>query len=93
MVTKREILAVIVRLAYVAVNLNLKIVQNLPETEDKRSALEYHKRIAKNRKAFLQNIGSELPEQVDCDGLHVLLDQFYRSYDLRMAMAGDINTA
>ena len=62
MVTKREILAVIVRLAYVAVNLNLKIVKNLPETEEKRSALEYHKRIAKNRKAFLQKIGSKLPD-------------------------------
>ena len=52
-VTKRDILTIITRLAYIAVNLNLKLVKNCPESEDKRTALEYHKRIAKNRKAFL----------------------------------------
>ena len=44
-VTKRDILTIITRLAYIAVNLNLKMIKNQDESVEKKRALEYHKRI------------------------------------------------
>ena len=38
-VTKREVLSVITRLAYIAVNLNLKMIKNLPGSQGKDEAL------------------------------------------------------
>ena len=52
-VTKREVLSVTNRLAYIAVNLNLKLIKHLPGSEGKDRALRYHKRIAEKRKSFL----------------------------------------
>ena len=61
-VTKREIYSVINRLAYIAVSLNSKLIKNLPDSDEKAKALEYHKNIAKNRKPFLQDVGSRLDD-------------------------------
>ena len=94
-VTKRDVYSVITRLAYIAVNLNQKLLQNFPDNEQKAKALSYHKSIDMNRKAFLKQVGDQLPEQIEEDTLRSseLLRQFYRSYDLRMAMAGDATIA
>ena len=89
-VTKREVNSVITRLAYVAVNLNLKLLKNMPDSETCKSALAYHNRINQNRKAFLKLVGDSLADQVDQESfIAVLRGQFFRSYDLRMALAGD----
>ena len=63
-VTKREVMSVITRLAYIAVNLNLKMIKNLPGSEGKDRALKYHKRIAEKRVEFLKEIGASVQEQV-----------------------------
>ena len=89
-VTRREVYSVINRIAYVAVNLNQKLLNNLPDGEMRGKALDYHKRIASTRKSFLSKVGSSLPEQITQEDLGGdILHQFYRSYDLRMAIAGD----
>ena len=43
----------------------MKLIKNLPESDEKAKALEYHKNIAKNRKAFLQDVGSRLDDQIN----------------------------
>ena len=73
-VTKREVLTVITRLAYIAVNLNQRMIKNLPGSEGKDKALIYHKRIAENRKEFLKEIGASIQEQVTQDCVNTLLD-------------------
>ena len=89
-VTKREVNSIITRLAYIAVNLNQKLLKNLPDNEARKKALDYHKRIDANRKLFLKKVGDSLPEQISVENLRgELLRQFFRSYDLRMAIAGD----
>ena len=52
-VTKREVLAIISRLAYIAVNLNAKILKAMPDGDLKRQALAYHAKIGANRKKYL----------------------------------------
>ena len=90
-VTKRDVYSIITRLAYIAVNLNQKLLQNIPQSTTKDKVMQYHKSIDKNRKAFLKKVGDNLPDQIteDCLRASDLVRQFFRSYDLRMAMAGD----
>ena len=62
-VTKREVLSVITRLAYIAVNLNYKMLQKCCEDGvAKENALLYHQRINSNRRAFLQDLSARLPD-------------------------------
>ena len=61
-VTKRDVYSVITRLAYIAVNLNKKMLNNFPENITKAKATQYHARIDKNRKIFLKKVGDSLPE-------------------------------
>ena len=89
-VTKRDVFSAITRIAFIAVNLNQKLLRNVPENDQVRRAKEYHKRIDKNRKVFLKKVGDSLPDIIIEESLNSdLLRQFYRSYDLRVAMAGD----
>ena len=87
--TKEQVLDIATRLVYIAVTLNLKLIQSKPATTEQKEALEYHKRIAAGRRSFLQRLTEELPEEVTKDELCGALDQFFRSYDLRLTLAGD----
>ena len=52
-VPQRDVLAIIRKLLYVGIDLNLKMVNSLPESAEKKNALKYHSRIEANRKQFL----------------------------------------
>ena len=76
-------------LVYVATKLNKKLVEAMPKSEARTKALQYHERLEANRKNFLKGVSDQLEPEVTKEGLCEFLDQFYRSYDLRMTIAGD----
>ena len=61
----------------------------MPKSADKTEALLYHDRIAENRTSYLQGIREQLPDKVSLEEMVDILDQFFRSYDLRLSIAGD----
>ena len=41
-VTRRDVMFVIMRLTYIAINLNQKLLRQMPDSNEKCDALEYH---------------------------------------------------
>ena len=48
-IPQRQVVDVVRRLCYIAIDLNLKMLNSLPDSPDKANALKYHKRIEQNR--------------------------------------------
>lgn len=88
-VTKKQVMHIVNRLAYIAVQLNRKIVLHMRRSSERDSAVEYLDRCMKRKKAFLLKIQNQLPDLVEKEQLYDLMEQFFRSYDLRLAIAGD----
>ena len=88
--TKDMVLDVATKLVYIAINLNIKILKAQKENSaELKAALAYHDRIAKNRRAYVQKLQRDLPDECTIDDIKLHLDQFYRTYDLRLTIAGD----
>ena len=69
--------------------MNEKIMEHQPKSPQKTAALEYLDRIKKGKRHFIQNFKQQCPDQVSFDDMKELFEEFYRSYDLRMTLAGD----
>ena len=52
-VSKKQVIAVIRKLMYVAIDMNLNMINSLPESPSKTNALKYHKKIAAGREKFI----------------------------------------
>ena len=87
-VFKAEVVAFVRKLCYVAVTLNEIMVKALPQGNEKDNAIKYLERIGTNQEKFMLHLASQLDEECDKESLD-FLDQVYRSYDLRMTIAGD----
>merc|ERR1712060_529164 len=79
---------VVKKLCYVAIDLNLRLLQALPESTEKTNALKYHKKIKEGQQRFMKNIANQMGRDVAREDLN-FMEQLYRSYDLRMTVAGD----
>ena len=53
-VPRKEIVAVIKKLCYIAIDLNVTMLNSLKDSPEKKSALKYHAKIKANRDAFLK---------------------------------------
>ena len=85
---KQKVVATIKQLMYVAIDLNLTMIKTMKDSPEKENALKYHQRIAANRDTFIEQVSSQLEPMVSKEQLE-FLDQVYRSYDMRMTIAGD----
>ena len=88
-VPKADVINTIASLLYVAVNLNKKLLKGMPESEEKTKALSYLDTCTKNRKRWMSELTQELDDEVTGEQLIELIKPFFRSYDLRMSIAGD----
>ena len=87
-VPTKQVLAVIKKLLYVSIDLNKKMVESLPKSPEQKNALKYHERIFQNRQKFLEQLNQQLGRSVVREQIAGLAEIF-KSYDLRMTVAGD----
>ena len=87
-VPKNQVMEVVRKLMYIAVDLNQRMLENEPNTPEKTSALKYLKKVKTNRNKFFEQLQNQLDREVTQESIQ-FLDQIYRSYDLRLTMAGD----
>lgn len=52
-VTKGDVMNLVNKLCYIAIDMNLNMIKNSPDSAQKKNALKYHERIAANRAKFL----------------------------------------
>ena len=88
-VNKTEVNRLVASLMYVAVSINTKLVKALPPSGEKDKAVAYLETCQRNRKSWAVALTRELGPEVTADELMELMKQFFRSYDLRMSIAGD----
>ena len=91
-VSKRAVVEAVSKLCYVAIDLNATMVESMPNSSEKTAALKYHARIKQNKKSFIEQLMNQLSPEVSRDELTMLMEIF-RSYDLRMIISGDKESA
>ena len=74
---------------YISCSLNQKLVQATEDCPEKQKSLKYLDKIQKNRRDWARNLTGQLDSEISEEELVELMKQFYRSYDLRMSIAGD----
>ena len=87
-VSRNEVYKKCEYLCYIAIDLNEKLVQAMPKSPEQASALKYHQRLRASKKGFLKKLAQMLPDEIAQESIG-FLTQIFRSYDLRMAVAGD----
>ena len=85
---KQRVLETVKKLMYIAIDLNQKMMEQEPDSPEKTNTMKYHKKIIANRPRFFEQLSNQLNPNVNEDSIK-FLDQIYRSYDLRLTMAGD----
>ena len=88
-VNKTDVNRVVSGLMYVAVSINTKLVKAMPTSAEKDKAVAYLETCQRNRKSWAVALTRELGAEVTAEELMELMKQFFRSYDLRMSIAGD----
>ena len=88
-VPKSDVNRLVASLMYVAVSINTKLVKAMPASAEKDKALAYLETCQRNRKSWAVGLTRELGAEVTEEELMELMKQFFRSYDLRMSIAGD----
>ena len=73
---------------YIAVDMNLAMINAEPDSAQKTNALKYHKKIKQNQAQFVQKVNESLDQEVTREGID-RLTSLYRTYDLRLMIAGD----
>ena len=61
----------------------------MPESAEKEKALVYINKCGHNSVEFIRSLDEKLSEEITQEELSEVTKQFYRSYDLRMAISGD----
>ena len=87
-VPKRQVLDVVRKLIYIAVDLNQNMLTQEPDSPEKSNALKYMKKVLSNRNRFVEQLTNQLNKDVTEESIR-FMDQIYRSYDLRLTIAGE----
>ena len=73
---------------YIGITLNMRIVNALKDSPEKKTALQYLGRVDANKDLFIQQCKEQLEAEVTKEQIG-FLGQIFRSYDLRMTVSGD----
>lgn len=87
-IQQSEALHVIKRLMYVGIEINEHLVKACKDSPEKTSALKYLERVKQKRNTYLYMCQNSLETEVTKDQIQIFTPIF-RSYDLRMTIAGD----
>ena len=61
-------------LVYVAARMNKNLLDSQPKTPEKTAALEYHDRIEKGKRSFVERFKLDCPDYVNYDKMKELFD-------------------
>ena len=65
------------------------MVTTMADGSERQKAQEYLDRVKAGQKAFIQECVSNFGDEVTIESIEFLKTQCFRSYDLRMTLAGD----